>query len=574
VRISIGAKIFGISLLMLALMAGAAAISTLTVDRITVELDLLSHVFLPLSEQVAAVEAHALEQEIQLERLRLLYDRTPHDESAIETALAAFERYGTALDAELSATTVLLDATRGIATADSARTLGGIEVRLQMIAQEHQDFEDHGRTLLTYAARGEHAVQGELARLIKAEKVEYNQAVDALHRDVVAYSQSASLRAEAHEKRLRVLTFVLTGAAAAFGLIIAGVVTLGLVRPVGRLLAGMRAIEAGRLETRVEVTTRDEIGALARGFNDMAGELRVKERIKDMFGHYVDPRIVQDLIDKPSLTEPGGERRVMTVFFSDIAGFTSIGERLTPDALVGLINAYLTEMSEPIRAESGVLDKFIGDAIMAYWGPPFVAPDEQAARACRAALASLDRLAEFRERVPEIVGLRRDAPEIDIRIGIATGPMVVGNVGSDVLKNYTLMGDSVNLGSRLEGACKAYGLRILIAEETRNLAGDAIETREIDALAAKGKSEPVRVFEPLALGGRLDDAGARLKERFEQGLAAYRAQDWDMAEAAFRGASEAVADDPPSRVFLKRIRHLRDQPPGDAWDGVWRMTAK
>ena len=563
-RISIGAKIFGISLLLLALMAGAAATSALTVDRITAELDLLSHIFLPLSERVAAVEAHALEQEIQLERLRLLYDRTPHDESAIETALAAFERYAAAL----------LDATRGFATADSARTLGGIEVRLQMIAQEHQDFEDHGRTLLAYAARGEQAGQGELARLIEAEEVEYNQAVDALRRDVAAFSQRAALRAEAHEKRLRVLTFVLTAAAAALGLIIAGAGTLGLVRPVRRLLAGMRAIEAGRLATRVEVATRDEIGALARGVNDMAGELRVKERIKDMFGHYVDPRIVQDLIDKPSLTEPGGERRVMTVFFSDIAGFTSIGERLTPGALVGLINAYLTEMSEPIRAESGVLDKFIGDAIMAYWGPPFVAPDEQAARACRAALASLDRLAEFRERVPEIVGLRRDAPEIDIRIGIATGPMVVGNVGSDVRKNYTLMGDSVNLGSRPEGACKAYGLRILIAEETRNLAGDAIETRELDALAAKGKSEPVRVFEPLALGGRLDDAGARLKERFEQGLAAYRAQDWDVAEAAFRGASEAVADDPPSRVFLERIRHLRDQPPGDAWDGVWRMTAK
>ena len=573
-RISIGAKIFGISLLLLALMLGAAAISALTVDRITAEIDLLSHVFLPLSEQVAAVEAHALEQEIQFERLRLLYDRTPHDESAIETALAAFERYGTALDAQLAATAALFDPARGIVTADSARTIGGIEVRLRMIAQEHQDFEDHGRTLLAYAAQGERAVQGALARLIEAEKVEYTQAVDALRRDLAAFSQSAALRAEADEKRLRVLTFVLTAAAAALGLIIAGVVTLGLVRPVRRLLAGMRAIEVGRLETRVEVTTRDEIGALARGFNDMAGELRVKERIKDMFGHYVDPRIVQNLIDKPSLTEPGGERRVMTVFFSDITGFTSIGERLTPGALVGLINAYLTEMSEPIRAESGVLDKFIGDAIMAYWGPPFVAPDEQAARACRAALASLVRLTEFRERVPEIVGLRRDAPEIDIRIGIATGPMVVGNVGSDVLKNYTLMGDSVNLGSRLEGACKAYGLRILIAEETRNLAGDAIETREIDALAVKGKSEPVRVFEPLALGGRLDDAGARLKKRFEQGLAAYRAQDWDVAEAAFRGASEAVADDPPSRVFLERIRHLRDQPPGDAWDGVWRMTAK
>jgi len=465
VRISIGAKIFSISLVLIALMAGAAAISLITVNRITAELDLLAHTYLPLTERVASVEEFGFEQEIQFERLRLMYEHTPRDAAAIEIALAEFERYGLAVDAELAAAVALGASRKNVFDADSARILGGIDVRLEMIGQEHQDFEDHARTLLSYAARGEHSVRDELGRMIEAEEAEYGAAVDALRRDVEAFSLDVSLRAEAHEKELRIITFVLTGTAAALGLIIAALVTLGLVRPVRELLAGMQKIQAGHLEAQVKVTTRDEIGALASGFNDMVSELRVKERIKDVFGHYVDPRIVQELIDKPSLTEPGGERRVMTVFFSDIAGFTQIGERLTPGASVGLINAYLTEMSEPIRAESGVIDKYIGDAIMAYWGPPFVPADEQAARACRAALDSLDRLAGFSARVPEIVGLRKDAPVIDIRIGIATGPMVVGNVGSDVLRNYTLMGDTVNLGSRLEGACKIYGVRILITEE-------------------------------------------------------------------------------------------------------------
>ena len=574
VRISIGAKIFSISLVLLALMAGAAAVSALTVDRITAELDLLTHNYLPLAERVASAEAYGFEQEIHFERLRLLYDQAPRDEAAIEAALAQFQQHGASLDAELAAAAALAAARENVLDAGAARVLGGIDVRLEMIAREHQDFEDHARALLGYAARGDHAVRDELARLIDVEEVEYREAVDALRRDVETFSRDVALRAESHERELRVLTFVLTGAAAVLGLLIAAVVTIGLVRPVRRLLAGMRDIQAGNLEARVAVSTRDEIGALAGGFNEMAGELRVKERIKDMFGHYVDPRIVQDLIDKPSLTEPGGERRVMTVFFSDIAGFTRIGERLTPGGLVGLINAYLTEMSEPIRVENGVVDKYIGDAIMAYWGPPFVAADEQAARACRAALDSLDRLAAFGRRVPEIVGLRQDAPEIDIRIGIATGPMVVGNVGSDVLKNYTLMGDTVNLGSRLEGACKAYGLRILIAEETRNMAGGAIEAREIDSLAVKGKNEPVRIFEPMALGGQLDDANSRLKEHFEIGLAAYRAQDWDGAEAAFRACRGAVPEDAPSGVFMERVKHLRAQPPGADWDGVWRLTVK
>ena len=304
----------------------------------------------------------------------------------------------------------------------------------------------------------------------------------------------------------------------------------------------------------------------------MVGELRVKERIKDTFGKVVDPRIVGNLIDDPELSRPGGERRVMTVMFSDIRDFSGFSERLTPRDLVAVLNEYLSQMSRQIRAEHGVIDKYIGDAIMAYWGPPFVPAEEQSLRACRAALAKLGALDAVRARLPEVLGVRSGAPEIDIRIGIATGPMIVGTVGSEESMNFTVLGDTVNLGSRLEGACKSYGIRTLLDERTRVLAGDAIAAREIDLLRVKGRDDPERIFELLGLTDRVDPGDDRIRH-FEEGLAAYRSQDWDAAQQAFEACRDLEADG-PAEVFLERIAIFRDQPPAGDWDGVWTLTTK
>jgi len=345
------------------------------------------------------------------------------------------------------------------------------------------------------------------------------------------------------------------------------------MRPIRRLVEGTKAIENGDLNSLVPVTSRDEIGALTQSFNHMVTELRVKERIKATFGKYVDPRIVEDLLKQPDAVSMAGERRVVTVFFSDVEGFTSISENLTPTALVAVINKYFTVMSEPIIRNGGIIDKFIGDGIMAFWAPPFVPVQEHATRACFAALDQLDVLAEFQKAVPDLIGVRT-APRIRFRIGLASGDVVIGNIGSDNFKGYTVMGDTVNLSSRLESGGKQYGVRILISEQTYQMAADAIDVREIDSIRVMGKTEPARVYELLGRRGAIDATRTSLRDRYQEGLAHYRAARWEAAEQAFQHCLTIDPADVPSRLFAERSAHFRSAPPDATWDGVWTLTHK
>jgi class 3 adenylate cyclase len=343
---------------------------------------------------------------------------------------------------------------------------------------------------------------------------------------------------------------------------------------VRRLLLGTAAVEHGALDTVVPVTSRDEIGSLTQSFNSMVGELRVKARIRDTFGKYVDPRIVAGLLDRPELTEAKGSRREMTILFCDMKGFTVLSEGMTPAALVNVLNRYITVMSEPVRRNNGIIDKYIGDGIMAFWGPPFTSAEEHPGLACLAALDQLAGLASFCAELPELIGLRRGVPDIDIRIGIATGDVVVGNIGSEQIRNYTVIGDAVNLASRLEGANKTYGTRALVNETTNHFAADLIETREIDQVLVVGKTEAQRVFELLGRKGEVADERLALRDTFEEALAAYRRKDWHEARARFEGCLEIMPGDGPSKVFLGRIAQFCTAAPSPDWDCVWSLVEK
>jgi len=320
------------------------------------------------------------------------------------------------------------------------------------------------------------------------------------------------------------------------------------------------------------VGTRDEIAQLAGSFNHMVGELRQKEQIKEMFGKYVDPRVVQGLIDKQGVAQ-AGERRLMTVFFSDLQGFTTLSERLTPDGLVKLLNHYFTTMAEAIRAQNGIIDKYIGDSVMAFWGPPFTGETEHARLACLAALDQRERMVQFVKQVPDILGIRQGLPVLRVRMGISTGDVTVGSIGSDDARSYTVIGDTVNLASRLEGVNKQYKTDIIISEDTHRLAQDILETRELDSVRVVGRNEPVRLYELLARKGQLTPEQKDLRSRFEPALAAYRAAKWDAAEAGFKSCLEVLPTDGPSTIFLDRVSKLRTG--GDAqWEGVWNLSEK
>jgi adenylate cyclase len=270
----------------------------------------------------------------------------------------------------------------------------------------------------------------------------------------------------------------------------------------------------------------------------------------------------------------GGEQQVMTVSFADMQGFTSLSERLNPSELVTVLNDYLTLMSRPIKDQHGIVDKYMGDAVMAFWGPPFTMDMSQASEAC---LAALEQREEVRAWVSQLVRSGRFSHEIesiDIRCGIATGELIVGSIGSEQSRTYTVLGDTANLAARLETANKALGTRLLISGATRELAGARIETREMEEIVVMGKSEAVKVYELLAESGKLDEHTARLRDHFEMGLRRYYRRDWQGAMAAFDECLTLRPNDQSSQRLLMRCTALRQAPPPDSWTGAWTLLEK
>jgi adenylate cyclase len=321
------------------------------------------------------------------------------------------------------------------------------------------------------------------------------------------------------------------------------------------------------------VTSQDEIGSLTIAFNRMIEQLRAKERIRETFRRYVDPRIVERLISGSELAAEG-QRRVMTVLFCDVKGFVGVSEEMTPQGLVKVMNRYFSVMSAPIHQHGGIIDKYIGDAIMAYWGAPFTAEADQARCAALAALDMLERVAPLRAELPDLLGLRNVPITFDIRVGLATGEVLAGSVGSDVMMSYTVMGEPVNLASRLEGANKEYGSHVLALQSTVEAAGTAIETREIDRVVLVGQGHSQPIYEIMARGGALTPAQGDLRKRYAEGLTAYRARRFDEARRAFAAALEIMPGDGPSLTLLKRLDALAAAPPADDWDGAWRLESK
>ncbi len=571
-RLNIAQKIFGIALVILALMTTIAVYSIHLTAKISEELEIVAGRHMPVSETVTRINVHMLEQGLVLQRLFVLTGEHA-SEKAVLRGQKRFEALGVKIADEFAeARRLLHEEEKG--PARIRKTIETFERVLAGIEREHTTFEKHGWKLVEAREAADlHLFDPLLAELNKRQ-----DAIDAeiatLRRHVEGLTNDAVVRADREEKILLAVNSVLTVLATLLGLGFALIATRVLVRAVRNLVTGMEAVEGGDLDTEVRVTTRDEVGRLTGSFNHMVGELRMKERIKDIFGKYMDPRIVTSLLDNPEFAEPGGERREMTVMFIDLKGFTSISEALSPDDLVMMINRFFGHMTNAISENKGVVDKFMGDAVMAYWGPPFTEADEHAALACRAALEALDYLDRFRLEVKSELGAKAGSIEIDLRIGVSTGEMVVGTVGSPLTRNFTIMGDTVNLGARLEGANKAYGTRVMISERTRELAGEKIAVRELDLIRVKGKNEPTRVYELLHGGGDLPPYPVSTYGTFHAGLNAYRRRDWDEAETAFKSCIDTNSGDPAASVYLDRVAQLRADPPSEEWDGVWVFETK
>jgi adenylate cyclase len=313
-------------------------------------------------------------------------------------------------------------------------------------------------------------------------------------------------------------------------------------------------------------------GGIASAFTTLlalsAVERRGKRFVQEALGRYTSTALVRELMEHPEhLSLEWGDRREMSVYFSDIAGFTTISEGLSPEDLVALLNDYLTSMTDLVLEHGGVVDKYIGDAVMAFWGAPLPDPNH-ATNAIRCALAMRRKCDELRAGWHQRYG-----HEVFARAGVNSGAAVVGNMGSKHKYNYTVMGDMVNLAARLEGANKAYGTFLMVSGATIAQVGDAVDSRELDLIAVKGKDKAVTVYEVLDERGKTDPELLAAAKRFEEGLALYRARDFAGALAVFEEIL-ARRPDGPSDTYVERCKQFLAEPPPPDWDGVWRMKEK
>jgi len=576
IRQSIKRQIVSIAVGLVVLMVITSVLSMVIARGVGHLLDELATRYIPAYGNLARMNVRSLERALALRWMVIAKMQAPPDEAGYAERFRIFEAKGLEVEQEAAAARKLIIAIiEDVTTPSDNAALARIESRIDTATSDlRRHLNDETAQMLPLLdARDFVEARRALAR-VDTLRDEFDQKIDTIRADMLAQVHASAATVMRNQQRAILVSAIVTALAAILGLIFAILVSDGITRPVRRLLEGTRAVEAGRLDGSIDITTRDEIGQLSAAFNRMVEQLRQNERIRETFGRYIDPKVVEGLIDQPALAATEGQRRVMTVLFCDLKGFTSLSESVTPQGLVKVMNRYLSTMSEPIRSHRGIIDKYIGDAIMAYWGPPFIDEADQARFACFAAIDMIGRIATLRKELPELLGVRTIPMQCDIRIGIATGEALVGSIGSEFMMSYTVMGDTVNLASRLEGANKIYSGRSLVSEATVAAAGAAIEAREIDRLVVVGQTSPQVVFEIMGRKGELTPDQLLLRTRYSEGLAAYRARNWDEARRAFNAALEAVPADGPSTTLAMRVESLQANPPAADWEGSWYLDHK
>ena len=342
----------------------------------------------------------------------------------------------------------------------------------------------------------------------------------------------------------------------------------GMTRPVAALAAAARRVGTGDLDARVSVRTGDELEELGDAFGQMVAGLRERDRIRRSFERHVSPEVAEEILRDPGRAGAAGARREVTLLFADVGGFSSLAESATPERVVSLLNEYFDAVCAIVLECGGTVNELRGDGILAFWGAP-VPQADHAARGCEAALRCRDGLARL-----DAGWTARGLATRSFRIGLHSGEVVVGEIGTRERAKYGAVGDAVNLASRLEGANKSYGTTILVSEATRERAGPGFATRELDRVRVVGRDAPVRIFELVGRAAELPEALRERHRRYEAALAAYRAGDFGAAAAVLRELAAGDPGDGPVRVLLARAERLRASPPAPGWEAVHELEGK
>ena len=556
-KIPFGVKIYSIAVSILGLLI---ILSWFTYDRVAVvgdNLKEISYVLMPLEKLITDIDVHTLEQEIHLERIWRAFEIVPLDMDRVNRERELFEERDKLVDEEIKMAEMLIDeALEEIDTKEDILELVHVRSILEDLEREHQEYHDHGIKILNFLLKGERDKAHILQEELEDQEEGLSKEMESVLVEIEKFTEKRVHQTAEQEKNVLIFTAILVSISIVIGIAYATFVTLGLMRPVHRLVNGTKELHDGNLSVNIPVTTKDEIGEMTDFFNAMVQEIREKEHIKTTFGQFLDPRIVDELITRSGHSMEKGEKRNMTVFFSDVAGFSLISEMLTAGGLVNLINSYLTLASEPITRNHGVIDKYIGDAVVAFWGEPFASEEEHAKLACEAALEQFVQLEKLNRKLPDLLGIRKGLPEFNIRIGLATGPLVAGNIGSQEMQSYTVLGEAVKYAESLETANKTFGTSILISQNTYEMVKDDFETREIGKYKTGLDAANQSIYELISRKGECFPEIKDFRNKFEDGLKFLREKQYPKSIQAFNECLKIQSGDKATLLHLKRIKEL------------------
>jgi adenylate cyclase len=558
---------------LLLLFAAALAITLYMVKDSDDEVSGILEYHLPILTRLNSLDVITYEIEVIAHRLM---DETKPSQKRIEEIHARSQK----CRQEIAS---IFEETKGLSEAGSKDARNDLEDRLamaRMIGEIDSLKLEVDRFSKAATLPVELMTQGKSAEARKAiEDLENYEYLDPIITSIRKKSNQLAMDS-LQETRANIFSIIWTNAllflsASVLGLFVFLLITGRLQTAFRRLTSAFHETADGKYSDPLPITSGDEIGELTSSFNTMVDQLKSKEKLREAFGQFLDPRIVANVVN-PATGElrQSAERRTVTIFFSDIAGFSGIGEQLTADTVVRLLNRYFTAATEVIRRNHGIVDKFIGDAVMAFWASPFSEGETHARDACLACLEMRSAFAAIANDISNITGLRRNIPKFHVRVALATGEALIGTVGSDTTKSFTVVGDTVNIASRLEGVNKIYGTDLIINEDCFHLAEQDVEAREIDLLTVYGKTEPVRIYELLGKIGELDSSTSQLRDTFATALQKYREQKWTEAEKGFQNCLAIRKNDGPSLEFLTRIATFARTPPPKDWNGVWQTASK
>jgi adenylate cyclase len=572
--LSLGAKFVGLTAVLILLLSVTAFISLRSATETVREIRSVVTFSIPAYGSLARSHIRSLEQALELRRTLLLAEDPNSSHRAIAQHRQAFFTAQASFRRELAAATGLMDSERQSTSSSRAATdLGRLEQQLPALQSLAETYQTQASACIDRAAARALDEARQCLPRIDMLRDQLTLRLEGIRAGMYKVLQGMADEVEAHQARSQVATIIVFALSAILGLVVAAIGAARLIHSIRQMVHGVEAVEHGNLETRIMMTRRDEIGRLAASFNRMIEGLRMRDRIREMFGKYVDPRIAAELIEARDRVGERGDRRDVAVLFCDLAGFTALSERVEPERLVMFLNAYFSQAVQEIAATDGVIDKYIGDAVMAYWCPPFVPETQEASRAAEAALRCLDRLPDLSEAARQIFTGETIDYEPHLRIGIATGSGITGSIGADARRNYTVIGDTVNLASRLEGTNKIYGTANLVCGRTAAALGTNFELREIDRVLLPGIDAPQTLFEILGRKGAVPLERQVLAAAYEQALAAYRHGDWADAQTQLEEAQRIAPEDGPSQTLRARIDMLVARPVlAGSFNGTWRIS--